>query len=124
MDEAGKDRERTERVYRMAFGTVYPLYVKKAERKGRTKAEVDEVIAWLTGYSYEDIERLAADGTDIEAFFARAPRMNPNAGKITGLICGVRVGEIADPVMRDVRRLDKLIDELAKGRPMEKVLRE
>ncbi len=124
MEESNKERAKAERVYRMAFGAVYPLYVQKAVRKGRTKAEVDEVIAWLTGYSIADIERLAGDGSDFEAFFAGAPRMNPNADKITGKICGIRVEEITDPVIRDVRRMDKLIDELAQGRAMGKVKRE
>lgn len=112
-----------ERVYRMAFGRVYPLYVKKVEKKGRTKAEVDEIICWLTGYDQAALQQQIDQGTDFETFFARAPRFNPNASKITGLICGVRVEEIEDEVIQKVRYLDKLIDELAKGKTMEKILR-
>lgn len=119
-DRESKNRER---VYRMAFGTVYPLYVQKAEKKGRTRDEVDTVIAWLTGYDAAQLRDHAARGTDFQAFFASAPRMNPNAAKITGTICGYRVEEIEDPVIRNVRYMDKLVDELAKGRPMEKILR-
>ena len=111
------------KVYRMIFGSVYPLYVNKAERKGRAKEEVDTVIRWLTGYSQEALEEMIGNGSDFEAFFAQAPRMNPNAAKITGMICGYRVEEIEDPVLRKVRYLDKLIDELAKGKAMEKILR-
>jgi hypothetical protein len=107
----------------MSFGSVYPLYVKKAERKGRTKEEVDEIISWLTGYDKKALKRLIEDGSDFEAFFDKAPRFNPNASKITGLICGYRVEEIEDVVVQKVRYLDKLIDELAKGRAMDKILR-
>lgn len=113
----------TEKVYRMAFGRVYPLYIHKAERKGRTKAEVDQIIFWLTGYDQAALQQQIDQGSDFEAFFARAPRFNPNASKITGLICGVRVEEIEDGVIQKVRYLDKLIDELAKGKAMEKILR-
>ena len=113
----------SERVYRMSFASVYPLYVAKAERKGRTRAEVDEIIRWLTGFDDAELQKHLAAGTDFEAFFAAA-RINPNAEKITGTICGHCVEEIEDPVMRRVRQLDKLIDELAKGRPMEKILRD
>lgn len=111
------------RVYRMSFASVYPLYISKAERKGRTKAEVDEIIAWLTGYDEQALQRILTDKTDFETFFAEAPALNPNVSKITGVICGYRVEDIEDPVMQKVRYLDKLVDELAKGRPMEKILR-
>ncbi len=107
----------------MKVARVYPFYVQKAERKGRTAEEVDAVICWLTGYSGPDLHARMAEDADFAGFFASAPRLHPNAGKITGVICGVRVEEIADPVEQNVRRLDKLIDELAKGRPMEKILR-
>ena len=112
-----------ERVYRMVFGRVYPLYIKKAERKGRTKAEVDEIIFWLTGYDQEALRQQIEHGSDFETFFAQAPKINPNVAKITGLICGYRVEEIEDEVIQKVRYLDKLIDELAKGKAMEKILR-
>lgn len=111
------------RVYRMSFASVYPLYINKAERKGRTKAEVDEIITWLTGYDAQALQQVIANKTDFETFFAEAPALNPNVSKITGVICGYRVEEIEDPVMQKVRYLDKLVDELAKGRAMEKILR-
>ena len=111
------------RVYRMSFASVYPHYINKAEKKGRTKAELDEIIAWLTGYDAQALQRIIADKTDFETFFAEAPALNPNVSKITGIICGYRVEDIEDPVMQKVRYLDKLVDELAKGRPMEKILR-
>jgi len=111
------------RVYRMSFAGVYPMYVKKAERKGRTKAEVDAIIYWLTGYDEQTLRQQIDKKSDFETFFAQAPRLNPNASKITGVICGYRVEEIEDPLMRKVRYLDKLVDELAKGRAMEKILR-
>ena len=111
------------RVYRMSFAGVYPLYINKAERKGRTKAEVDEIIYWLTGYDAPALQQVIANKTDFETFFAEAPALNPNVSKITGVICGYRVEDIEDPVMQKVRYLDKLVDELAKGRPMEKILR-
>jgi hypothetical protein len=107
----------------MSFGRVYPLYIAKAERKGRTKAEVDEIILWFTGYSQTQLKRQLANETNHEDFFAQAPAMNPNRSLITGLICGVRVEEITEPTMKAMRQLDKLIDELAKGKPMEKILR-
>ena len=113
----------TERVRRMSVANVYPHYVAKAEKKGRTRAEVDEVIRWLTGYSQHQLEALLADGTTFGEFFDRAPAMNPNRFLITGVICGYRVEEIEDPFMREVRHLDKLVDEIAKGKAMEKVLR-
>ena len=111
------------RVYRMSFASVYPLYIKKAERKGRTKEEVDEIIFWLTGYNKQTLQKQIDDQTDFETFFAQAPAMNPNVSKITGVICGYRVEEIEDKLMQKVRYLDKLIDELAKGKTMEKILR-
>lgn len=107
----------------MTFVSVYPYYVAKAEKKGRTKAEVDEIIRWLTGYSQKQLEKEMAKETDFEHFFKDAPKMNPMRSEIKGLICGVRVEEIKDPVMREVRYLDKLVDELAKGKAMEKILR-
>mgnify|MGYP000103121261 CR=1 FL=1 len=111
------------KIYKMSFASVYPHYVTKAERKGRTKAEVDEIIRWLTGYDQAGLEAVLADGRDFEAFFADAPAMNPARGEIRGVICGVRVEEIEEPLMREIRYLDKLVDELAKGKAMEKILR-
>ena len=111
------------RIFTMAFAKVYPLYVKKAERRGRTKAEVDEIIRWLTGYTGKQLEKVIAKNVDFETFFAEAPKMNPNVGLITGLVCGVRVEEVEDPLMQQIRWLDKLIDELAKGKKMETILR-
>ena len=111
------------RIYAIPFASVYPLYIEKAMKKGRTKDEVDQTIRWLTGYSQAGLEAELAKGTNLELFFATAPHMNPARSLITGVICGVRVEEIEDPLMRDVRYLDKLIDELAKGKPMEKILR-
>jgi len=107
----------------MSFASVYPLYINKAVRKGRTKAEVDEIIFWLTGYDEQTLAKHIGDKTDFETFFASAPQLNPNVSKITGVICGYRVEEIEDPLMQKVRYLDKLIDELAKGKAMEKILR-
>jgi hypothetical protein len=107
----------------MAFASVYPHYVTKAEKKGRTRQEVDEVIRWLTGYSQEALAERIERRTDFETFFAEAPALHPNAVKITGTICGVRIEEIEDPLMRNIRYMDKLVDELARGRPMEKILR-
>lgn len=111
------------RVYKMSFAGVYPHYVAKAEKKGRTKAEVDEIIFWLTGYDEQTLRKIIEDKTDFESFFAQAPKINPNASKITGVICGYRVEEIEDEIIQKVRYLDKLIDELAKGKTMEKILR-
>src|SRR6188474_1089803 len=111
------------RVYRMTFASVYPMYVQKAERKGRTKEEVDTIIFWLTGYDKKTLKQQIDKKTDFETFFAQAPQLNPNVSKITGVICGYRVEEIEDKLMQKVRYLDKLIDELAKGRTMEKILR-
>ena len=109
------------RVYKMSFAGVYPHYIAKAEKKGRTKAEVDEIIRWLTGYDDKALKKIIDNKTNFEDFFAQA-KLNPNATKITGVICGYRVEEIEDPVMQKVRYLDKLIDELAKGKAMEKIL--
>lgn len=111
------------RIYHMSFGSVYPLYVQKAEKKGRTKAEVDELVAWLTGYEGAALEGAVADGRDFETFFREAPAFNPLAKKITGAICGYRVEEIEDEVIWKMRCLDKLVDELAKGKAMEKIKR-
>lgn len=113
----------TPRIFAMSFSKVYPLLVAKVERKGRTKAEVDEVIRWLTGYSQDDLERQTANGISYEGFFQQAPLLNPLRTTITGVICGVRIEEIEDPLMREIRYLDKLIDELAKGRRMDRILR-
>jgi hypothetical protein len=122
MDEA-KRKKNDERVYRMAFSRVYPMYVQKAERKGRTRAEVDTIIAWLTGYGKKALAEIMKKGTDLETFFEEAPGWNPNAAQIHGTICGYKIDEIDDPTIRKVRYLDKLIDELAQGRAMEKILR-
>jgi len=111
------------RIYAISFASVYPHYVAKAEKKGRTKTEVDQIIAWLTGYSGAALEKVLADKTDIETFIAEAPAPNPSRSLITGMVCGIRVEEIEEPTMREIRYLDKLIDELAKGRKMEKILR-
>ena len=111
------------RIFGMKFSGVYPLYVQKAERKNRTKEEVDQVICWLTGYSQAGLQRQIERGSDFETFFAEAPSINPNTSLIKGVVCGVRVEEIEDPLMRKIRYLDKLIDELAKGRPLDKILR-
>jgi hypothetical protein len=111
------------RIYTTSFASVYPHYVAKAEKKGRTKAEVDEIIRWLTGFSQEELERQLAEKSDFETFFARAPQPNPARANITGVVCGVRVEEVPEPLMREIRYLDKLIDELAKGKPMAKILR-
>ncbi len=113
----------TERIYGMSFGSVYPLYVAKAKRKGRTQTEVDEIITWLTGYSVANVNKVIKDETNFEDFFANAPKLNPNRKLITGVICGIRVEDINEPTMQEIRYLDKLIDELAKGKPMEKILR-
>ncbi|HMU92080.1 MAG TPA: DUF2200 domain-containing protein [Anaerolineales bacterium] len=111
------------RVYAMKFSGVYPLYVQKAERKSRTKEEVDKIICWLTGYSEAELRQQIEQGNDFETFFAQAPALNPNRSLIKGVICGVRVEDIEDTLMQNVRYLDKLIDELAKGKAMEKILR-
>jgi hypothetical protein len=111
------------RIYSMSVASVYPLYIAKAEKKGRTKAEVDQVIRWLTGHSQKTLDEQLTKKTSFEDFFAQAPKMNPSRALITGSVCGIRVEEIEEPLMREIRYLDKLIDELAKGRPMEKILR-
>lgn len=112
-----------ERVYRMAFASVYPHYVAKVEKKGRTKEELHTVIHWLTGYDEKALKQVIDDRTDFRTFFAEAPRLNPNASLITGVICGYRVEDIEDPLMQKIRYLDKLVDELARGKAMEKILR-
>ena len=115
---------KTERIYKILFSSVYPLYIQKVEKKGRTKEELDIVIKWLTGYSDKQIKAQIEKKVDFETFFAEAPEINPNASKITGVICGYRVEEIEDPLIQKMRYLDKLIDEIAKGKKMEKILRE
>lgn len=111
------------RIYKMSFASVYPHYVAKAEKKGRTKAEVDQVISWLTGYGHEELEAQLEKQTDFETFFAEAPKINPSRALIKGVVCGVRVEDIEEPTMREIRYLDKLIDELARGKAMDKILR-
>jgi len=111
------------RIYTISFASVYPLYIAKAEKKGRTQTEVDEIIRWLTGYSQEELEAQLTNQTDIETFFAQAPQLNPLRALITGMICGVRVEDIKEPTMQEIRYMDKLIDELAQGKVMEKILR-
>ena len=111
------------RIFTTPFASVYPLYVRKAEAKGRSRQEVDDVICWLTGYTPDALAQQLGRGTDFETFFDEAPALNPNVDRITGVVCGVRVEAIEDPLMRKIRYLDKLVDELAKGRPMEKILR-
>ncbi|WP_454049837.1 DUF2200 domain-containing protein [Cellulomonas sp. Marseille-Q8402] len=111
------------RIFATSFASIYPHYVAKAERKGRSKAEVDQVITWLTGYDDAALERVLDDGTDLQTFFGEAPGMNPNATLITGVICGVRVEEIEDPLMQQIRYMDKLVDEVARGKKMTSILR-
>lgn len=110
------------KIYTMAFARVYPLYLTKVQKKGRTKDELDQVIRWLTGFSQEQIDQHITDGTDFTEFFAQA-HLHPNVGQITGVICGVRIEEIEEPLMQQIRYMDKLVDELAKGRPLTKILR-
>jgi hypothetical protein len=112
-----------QKIYKMSFASVYPHYVTKAEKKGRTKKEVDEIISWLTGYSQKELETQMENMTDFETFFAEAPQLNPLRSLIKGVVCGIRVEEIKEPTMREIRILDKLVDELAKGKKMEKILR-
>jgi hypothetical protein len=112
------------RIFTTSFGSVYPHYVTKAERKGRTRDEVDRIICWLTGYDRQALQRVVADGTDFATFFAQAPGMNPARAAIKGVVCGIRVEEVEDPLMREIRYLDKLVDDLAKGKSMDKILRE
>lgn len=121
MNEANYENHR---IYKMSVASVYPFYIQKAEKKGRTKGEVDEIILWLTGYSQKQLEAILKDDTTLEDFFSKAPKMNPNRTLITGVICGVRVEEIKHPLMQAIRYLDKLIDELAKGKAVEKILRQ
>ncbi len=116
-------KQQKNRIYAMSFASVYPHYVAKAERKGRTKSEVDEIIRWLTGYSQEGLEAQLKKQTDIETFMAEAPQLNPSRALIRGVICGVRVEDVKEPLMREIRYLDKLIDELAMGKAMERILR-
>lgn len=111
------------RIYSIAWASLYPLYVAKAERKGRTKEEVDQILRWLTGYRQKQLETKIAQRADLRTFFADAPAMNPLRTKIEGLVCGVRVETVVDPLMREIRRLDKLIDELARGKPLDRILR-
>ena len=111
------------RVYAMIFGKVYPLYIEKVEKKGRTKAELDQVLCWLTGYSQQGLDSQIEKGSNLETFFTEAPELNPLRASIKGTVCGIRVEDIEEPMMRDVRYMDKLVDELAKGRPLEKILR-
>ncbi|MRS04531.1 DUF2200 domain-containing protein, partial [bacterium] len=110
-------------IYTMSFASIYPLYIAKVEKKGRTKTEVDEVIRWLTGYSQQELETQLHNQADLETFYAEAPQLNPARALIKGMICGVRVEDIQDPTMREIRYMDKVIDELAKGRPLEKIFR-
>ena len=112
------------RIFGMRFATVYPMYVQKAERKNRTKEEVDQIIGWLTGYDRAGLQRQLDQGVDLETFFSQAPAIHPNAASIKGVVCGVRVEDVEDPLMQKIRYLDKLVDELAKGRPMPKILRQ
>lgn len=111
------------RIFGMSFASVYPLYLQKVTKKGRTKRELDEVVAWLTGYDEKKLQKVIDAQVDLETFFAKAPRLNPNVGLITGVVCGVRVEDIEDPLMQKIRWLDKLVDELAKGKAIEKILR-
>lgn len=115
--------QRNNRIYKMPFSRVYPLYIAKVEKKGRTQSEVDEVIYWLTGYNQKNLETHLELETDFETFFTKAPKLNPSRKQITGLICGVRVEDIQEPIMQEIRYLDKIIDELATGKSMEKILR-
>ncbi|WJS93676.1 DUF2200 domain-containing protein [Flavobacterium johnsoniae] len=115
---------KTDRIYKILFSSVYPLYIQKVEKKERTKEELDTVIKWLTGYNDKQLEEQIEKKVDFQTFFAEAPQLNPNASKITGVICGYRVEEIEDPLIQKLRYLDKLVDELAKGKKMEKILRE
>ena len=118
------DNKSNNRIFGMKFANVYPLYVQKAERKNRTKEEVDQIIFWLTGYDHAGLQKQINDGNSFETFFDQAPAFHPNSSLITGVVCGVRVQEIENPLMRKIRYLDKLIDELAKGKAMEKILRQ
>lgn len=121
--DSGKMNMTAHRIFTTPFATVYPLYVQKAERKGRTRDEVDRIICWLTGHDPAGLQRQIAAGVDFETFFAQAPAFNPRSELVTGVVCGVRVEAVEDPLMRKIRQLDKLVDELAKGRAMERILR-
>jgi hypothetical protein len=123
MKQAVASTTKKHRIYTMSVASVYPLYIAKAEKKGRTKAEVDKIICWLTGYTRAQLNTQIKKMTDFETFFAQAPAMNPLRSLITGTVCGVRVEDIVEPTMREIRYLDKLVDELAKGKAMEKILR-
>lgn len=112
-----------QRIYKISFASVYPLYIDKAEKKGRTKAEVDEIVRWLTGYSQKDLEMQLEKQIDLETFYSQAPQLNPSRALIKGVICGIRVEDIKDTTVQEIRYLDKLIDELAQGKAMEKILR-
>jgi hypothetical protein len=114
---------KNEKVYAYQFASIYPMYIKKAEAKGRTKEEVDSIIFWLTGFDKQTLQKQIDNKSDLETFFHQAPQLNPNVSKITGVICGYRVEEIEDKLMQKIRYMDKLIDELSKGKPMEKILR-
>ncbi|MDR0501538.1 MAG: DUF2200 domain-containing protein [Coriobacteriales bacterium] len=116
-------KSRNERIYKMPFSSVYPLLVQKAERKGRTKEEVDTLICWLTGYDMNGLQTQLLANVSHETFYSQAPQINPNANKITGVICGIHVEKIEEPLMQNIRRLDKMVDELARGKALEKILR-
>lgn len=118
-----KQTDKTPRIYGISFASVYKLYIVKVEKKGRTKAELDTVITWHTGYTQKKLDSQVTKMTNFKDFFAQAPKLNPNRSLITGVICGVRIEEITDPLMKEIRYMDKLVDELAKGRPLEKILR-
>ena len=122
-DWVAKEKLKNKNIYHFGSGTHHVVGIKQAERKNRTKAEVDQIICWLTGYDQEGLQEQIDKGTDFETFFAQAPKINPNVSLIKGVVCGIRVEEIEDPLMQKIRYLDKLVDELAKGRPMEKILR-
>lgn len=124
MPKKTAERAQKPRIYTMSFASVYPLYVQKAEKKGRTKAEVDQVIFWLTGYDAKGLQKQIKNGVNFEEFFAQAPQLNKNVKLITGVVCGVRVEEVKDKLMQKIRWLDKLIDELARGKAMDKILRQ
>jgi len=117
------NKKSNDRVFGYLFANIYPLYIEKAERKNRTKKEVDQIICWLTGYNQAGLQQQIKKGNDLKTFFAQAPAMNPNSSLIKGVVCGVRIEEIDDPLMQKIRYLDKLVDELAKGKAMEKILR-
>ena len=123
MPRSARSKPAKPRVYGISFASVYPLYIQKVEKKGRTKAELDQVLCWLTGHQARSLKKAIDDKTDLETFLTKAPKFHPNASLIKGVVCGVRVEDIEDETMRKIRYMDKLVDELAKGRPMEKILR-